>query len=187
MKSKSAHFEYFECNLRRLAFWALAAVVALGSTIQEGYAQQALAIDPSSPATLYAGEYGGGVFKSSNGGTSWSASSSGLTNLGVLCIVIDPSNTANLYVGTAKGGVFKSSNGGASWGASNTGFPNTDVRALVIDPSNPATLYAGVDSPGSGVYKSSNGGASWSASNTGLFSVSYLPVFALAVGDHEKT
>src|ERR1035441_2875425 len=118
MKSKSAHFEYFECNLRRLAFWALAAVVALGSTIQEGYAQQALAIDPSSPATLYAGEYGGGVFKSSNGGTSWSASSSGLTNLGVLALVIDPSSPATLYAGTINGGVFKSRPGGASWSRS---------------------------------------------------------------------
>jgi uncharacterized protein (TIGR03437 family) len=167
--------------MRRLAFWALAGIVVLGATIQKGYAQQAMAIDPSNPATLYAAEYGGGVFKSGNGGASWSASSSGLTNLGVLCLVIDPSNPATLYVGTVKGGVFKSSNGGASWSASNTGFPNTDVRALAIDPWNPATLYAGVDSPGSGVYKSSNGGASWIASNTGLFSVSYLPVFALAI------
>jgi uncharacterized protein (TIGR03437 family) len=167
---------------RRLALWALAGVLALVATIQRGFAQQALAIDPSSPATLYAAEYGGGVFKSINGGASWSASSSGLTNLGVLALVIDPSNPATLYAGTVNGGLFKSSNGGASWSASNPGLPY-DVRALAIDPWNPATLYAGIDAipNGGGVFKSSNGGVSWSASNTGLFSVSSLPVFALAI------
>ena len=175
MKSQSAHIER---TLRRLAFWALAGVVALGATIQEGYAQQALAIDPSNPATLYAAEYGGGVFKSSNGGASWSASSSGLTNLGVLALVIDPSNPATLYVGTIKGGVFKSSNGGASWNSSNTVLPS-DVRALAVDPWNPSTVYAGID--GGGVFKSSDGGASWSASSTGLFTVSSCPVFALVI------
>jgi uncharacterized protein (TIGR03437 family) len=165
-----------------LAFWALAGVLALGATIQEGYAQQALAIDPSNPATLYAAEYGGGVFKSSNGGASWSASSSGLTNLGVLALVIDPSNPATLYAGTIKGGVFKSSNGGASWSASNTVLPY-DVRALAVDPWNPSTLYAGIDAipNGGGVFKSTDGGASWSASSAGLFTVSYCPVFALAI------
>ncbi|MBZ5728082.1 MAG: IPT/TIG domain-containing protein [Acidobacteriia bacterium] len=168
--------------MRRLALCALAGVLALGATIQNGYAQQALAIDPSNPATLYAAEYGGGVFKSINGGASWTASSSGLTNLGVLALVVDPSNPATLYAGTTKGGVFRSTNGGASWSASNPGLPY-DVRALAIDPWNPATLYAGIDagSNAGGVYKSSNGGASWSASNSGLFSVAYLPVFALAI------
>ena len=39
----------------------------------------ALAIDPSNPATLYAGTERGGVFKSTNGGSSWTAVNSGLT------------------------------------------------------------------------------------------------------------
>ena len=118
-----------------------------------------------------------------------SASSSGLTNLGVLALVIDPSNPATLYVGTIEGGVFKSSNGGASWSASNTGLPSTDVHAMAIDPWNPATLYAGIDSGGlfngvlngGGVFESSNGGASWSASDTGLITTSDTAVFALAI------
>ena len=40
----------------------------------------ALAIDPLTPTTLYAGTYGGGVFKSTDGGASWSAVNTGLTN-----------------------------------------------------------------------------------------------------------
>ena len=40
----------------------------------------ALAIDPKTPATLYAGTYNGGVFKSTNGGGNWSAVNTGLTD-----------------------------------------------------------------------------------------------------------
>ncbi len=39
----------------------------------------ALAIDPATPSTLYAGTIGGGVFKSTNGGGAWSAVNTGLT------------------------------------------------------------------------------------------------------------
>ncbi len=40
-----------------------------------------LAIDPQTPITLYAGTWGGGVFKSTDGGGHWSALNTGLTNL----------------------------------------------------------------------------------------------------------
>ena len=45
----------------------------------EGGMIHALAIDPATPSTLYAGTYGGGVFKSTNGGAAWSAVNTGLT------------------------------------------------------------------------------------------------------------
>ena len=63
----------------------------------------ALAIDPTTPSTLYAGTYGGGVFKSTNGGASWSAANSGLTNLDVYALAINPTM---LYAGTWYGGAF---------------------------------------------------------------------------------
>src|SRR5438309_6849213 len=60
----------------------------------------ALAIDPVTPATLYAGTYRGGVFKSTNGGESWSAVNTGLPNGdGWFSLVIDPQTPATLYVG----------------------------------------------------------------------------------------
>jgi photosystem II stability/assembly factor-like uncharacterized protein len=54
----------------------------------------ALAIDPLTPTTLYAGTYGGGVFKSMDGGVSWSAS--GLTNIytSVTALAIDAAKLA---------------------------------------------------------------------------------------------
>ncbi|MDN5273936.1 hypothetical protein QTO31_18365 [Chloroflexus sp. MS-CIW-1] len=73
----------------------------------------ALAIDPTTPSTLYAGAYGGGVFKSTNGGATWSAVNTGLSNKEVWALAIDPINTNTIYVATY-GGVFKSANGGAT-------------------------------------------------------------------------
>jgi len=66
----------------------------------------ALAIDPQTPATLYAGTWRGGVFKSANGGGSWSAANSGLTSRTVLALAIDPQTPTTLHAGTDGGGVF---------------------------------------------------------------------------------
>ncbi len=67
-----------------------------------------------------------GVFKSTNGGGSWTAINSGLTNPYVLALAFDPSATTTIYAGT-NGGVFKSTNGGESWTAINTGLTNISV------------------------------------------------------------
>jgi len=78
----------------------------------EGGNVSALAIDPATPATLYAGTWGGGVFKSTNGGESWSAVNTGLTNTDVRALAIDPDTPATLYAGTWGGGVFSIQQGG---------------------------------------------------------------------------
>src|SRR5205807_9211166 len=54
----------------------------------------ALAIDPQTPATLYAGTAGGGVFKSANAGGSWGAVNTGLTASRVRALAIDPQTPA---------------------------------------------------------------------------------------------
>jgi len=74
-----------------------------------------LAIDPKMPTTLYAGTDGGGVYKSTNGGASWtavsSASDSGMTSTTIVSLAIDPEMPTTLYAGT-NNGVFRSTNGG---------------------------------------------------------------------------
>jgi photosystem II stability/assembly factor-like uncharacterized protein len=67
---------------------------------------QALAVDPSNPATVYAGTAAGGVFKSVDAGGSWSAINSGLTNTGIRALVVDPVAPSTIYVATFGGGVF---------------------------------------------------------------------------------
>jgi photosystem II stability/assembly factor-like uncharacterized protein len=123
-----------------------------------------LAIDPTNPDTVYAGEYLTGVFKTTNGGVSWSPINTGLSNLRVSGIAIDPRTPTVLYVGTDIG-VFKSTTGGASWNLSNSGRV-VDTAILAVDPLMTARIYAG--GAASGVFRSDDGAANWSASNTGI-------------------
>jgi hypothetical protein len=76
-----------------------------------------LAIDPIDPATLYAGVRGGGVFKSSDGGGTWTAINDGLpAGIVVNALAVDRQIPSTLYAG-ANQGVFKSTNGGEVWEA----------------------------------------------------------------------
>jgi uncharacterized repeat protein (TIGR01451 family) len=135
----------------------------------------ALAIDPATPATLYAGTYDG-VFKSANSGGSWSASNNGLPDFAFINdIVISPVNPSILYAavsGFPDNGVFKSANGGGSWSAVNTGLPaDRFVHDLAINPADPSTVYAVVFDSSielDKVYKTTNGGGSWNLASTGL-------------------
>jgi len=150
----------------------------------------AVAVSPASSATIYAatsqasvflnlsgpGAGAGGVFKSTNGGASWTRS---LSTPAAQTLVIDPVNPSTVYVGTLGAGVFKTTDGGATWNSANTGLPvSALVLSLAIDPSTPAILYAGTSgTSGERVFKTTNGGATWS--NTGLSSSQ--PVTALAM------
>jgi photosystem II stability/assembly factor-like uncharacterized protein len=122
----------------------------------EGVIAFVLALDPTTPTTLYAGTYGGGVFKSTDGGTSWSAVNTGLTSPTVQALALDPTTPTTLYAGTW-GGVFKSTDGGGSWSSASTGltcggFP-CGVSALALDPQTPTTVYAGTSG---GVFRRRN-------------------------------
>jgi len=119
----------------------------------------AVAVDPSDSQILYAGTWGGGIFKSVNGGAGWTpASNGGLSNAYIFSITIDPATPKTLYAATNGDWIFKSTDGGDSWTQFNSGLTSRVVQSLVIDPNNPQTLYAGT---GNGVFKSSNGGSSW--------------------------
>ncbi len=107
--------------------------------------------------TIFAGT-GGGVYLSSNNGSSWV--NSGSTNLDVYALAISGNN---IFAGTYGGGVYLSSNNGSSWTAVNSGLTNLNVFALAIKGD---TIFAGTY--GGGVYLSSNNGSSWTAVNSGL-------------------
>src|SRR5437899_11548906 len=91
----------------------------------EGGTINALAIDPQTPSTLYTGTNGAGVFQSPDGGASWRAINSGLTDTIIKALAIDPVAPSALHAGASMGGVFLSTDGGASWSAINTGHTST--------------------------------------------------------------
>src|SRR5215813_500838 len=129
----------------------------------EGAQVTSLAIDPTAPIILYAATSNGGVFKTTNGGSSWSSVNVGLTNTNVSVVAIDPLTPTTLYAGTSGSGVFKSIDAGGSWRVINDGLTDSYVTALAVNPQTPSTIYVGT---GSGVFKTTDGGNRWSS--TGL-------------------
>ncbi len=116
-----------------------------------------LALDPTSPSTLYAGVSGAGVYKTTDGGANWASSSTGLAGSNFInALAIHPTNPAILYAGDLCDGFYISINSGGSWTASNSGLFDTCVTALAVDPSNPSRILAGTFSR---VARSINGGA----------------------------
>lgn len=130
---------------------------------------QTVAIDKNSPATIYAGTgANGGIFKSTNGGLTWSPLNVGFT-ASCPAIVIDPTSTNIVYAAliaqNTGTGVYKSIDAGNTWTSVSSGISGNSVTALAIDPQNHLTLYAGSTF---GLFKTTNGGTSWAGASTGL-------------------
>lgn len=146
-----------------------------------GYSQIAvpMAIDPSTPHTLYLGlslqiidpdcpvpSVANGIFKSTDGGANWVHASNGLMRLGddaasshasVLTLALAPSLPHRLYAatwytddaGSSVSRIYRSDDGGANWAERSVGVIGQDVRALLVDPANADVVYAAA--AGSGV------------------------------------
>lgn len=136
---------------------------------------RALAIDASRPATMYAGGVSGGVWKTTNGGSSWSSASTGLENVAVNSMVIRPGKPKTLFVGTGEGyfretvrgtglplrggGIFRTTRAGKQWErlASTAGEDFWFVNDLEFSADG-ERLYAATRS---GVFRSDDQGTSW--------------------------
>jgi TonB family protein len=117
----------------------------------------AVATDPNSPATIYAST-SLGIYKTTDGGTSWRPSGS-MTQITLLAV--DPRNPSVVYASNRVAS-FKSSDSGATWKQL-----DQVARQIVFDPQNSSTLYiAGAR----GISKSTDGGNSWTDVLPGSFS-----------------
>ena len=129
-----------------------------------------MAVDPFNPDVVYAGSWGGGVFRSTNQGNIWTWAGSGLGNYLIDSLAIDPTDGRILYAGTHAGGVYKSTDSGKHWLLAGHGIQDgAAVYAIAIHPGNPQVVYAGTRKTGNGLnlpyggvlYKSIDGGGSW--------------------------
>lgn len=145
----------------------------------------AIAIDPRDPSTLYVGGAQGGVWKTLDGGASWTPLTDGECSLAMGALALDPVNPDIVYAGTGElhfsqdsyygCGVLRSLDGGATWqqmGASefDTSTGGARVSKLIVDPTTAGSavstvLYA---STSFGVYRSPDSGTTWTRVLTGI-------------------
>ncbi|MGV3765785.1 MAG: VPS10 domain-containing protein [Chitinophagaceae bacterium] len=149
-------------------------------------------IDPLSPNTVYAGAIGNpfaahperGVFKTTDGGTTWNKILYTNDSSGVGDMVMDPSNPNKLLVamwqhfrtpysfksGGKGSGLYLTFDGGKTWEklGKEHGLPEGDYGriGLTISRSNPNRIYALVEATKNGLYKTDDGGKNWSLVNS---------------------
>jgi len=117
-----------------------------------------IVIDPDEPAMVYAGTYGGGVFRSDDYGEVWNSVSTGTSSLLYTnCVAIDPADPAIVYAG-ANSGVYRSANHGTTWIEKATGLTNKTTNCLAVSPSSSSVVYAGTNG---GLWRSENSGDTW--------------------------
>ncbi|WP_333807944.1 T9SS type A sorting domain-containing protein [Flavobacterium sp.] len=125
-------------------------------------------VDPSNPSTIYLGSPAGGIWKSTNNGTTWIPLTDELPQIGVSGIAVDYSNSNTIYIATGDKdagdtysvGVYKSIDGGLTWNPTGTMGASNPSRAgdIIIHPTNNQILWCATNN---GIFKTTNAGASW--------------------------
>ncbi len=147
-------------------------------TTPTGVWQHCVIVNPTNEQIMYVGTDGNGVYKSTDGGATFTAANTGLTNLTVFNMAISASNPNVIYLGTSQtgsgAGMYITTNAGVSWTQINSGIVETSIAvgALAVDPTNPAVAYMAifdglVDSQ-VGLYKTTNSGTTWVPATTGI-------------------
>jgi photosystem II stability/assembly factor-like uncharacterized protein len=142
-----------------------------------GGRSRSLVVHPGNDNIWWVGAVGGGIWKTTNSGNTWTCLTDHLPVLSVCALDICISSPDILYAGTGEGfyngdavigdGIFKTTDGGNTWQqlgstASNTNFRY--VNRIIVDPDNPDIVLAATNR---GLYRSVNGGDSW----TEVFSI----------------
>lgn len=135
-----------------------------------------IAFHPTIANTFWVGTPAGGLWKTIDGGATWSTNTDNLPVLGISDIAIDPTNANIMYIATGDGdaalslqngfgdtksiGVLKSTNGGLTWSAVLTASvtQNILIRRLLINPTNPQILLAATSV---GIWRTNDGGTTW--------------------------
>jgi len=147
----------------------------------------AIAVDPANSKHVYLGGAVGGVWETTDGGSTWTPLTDNQVTLSIGSIAIDPTNTQIIYVGTGEqdylnsyygAGILRSKDGGATWmqlgqadfvGPFSAGAGGAYIGSLAVDTKT-GYLFAGVLSTGplgSGIYQSTDGGSTWTVSLSG--------------------
>ncbi len=149
----------------------------------------AQAVDPRNSSVVYLGAAQGGVWKTADGGSTWTVLTDTQPSLAVGALALDPSNPDIVYVGTGEEnfsydsyygvGILKSTNAGSTWtnlvgpfgGPVQAYLGGASIGALAVHPTNGSIVLAAVSiyysGSTAGIYRSTDGGSSWTTVLTG--------------------
>jgi photosystem II stability/assembly factor-like uncharacterized protein len=135
-------------------------------------------LDPTNDQIVYCGSASGGIWKSTNGGTSWTQIFNNQKTQCISDIEFDPTNHNTIWVATGEGnagggavmypgaGIYKSTDAGATW--TNMGLDTSYyIGRISIDSTNPNIIFVAVNgcrwgkNPQRGVYRTKDGGTTW--------------------------
>ena len=153
---------------------------------------ECVAFHPTDPNIMYVGTATGGVWRTTNKGSSWTAMSDHLPSLSIGGLAVHPSNGNIIYALTGDGdggnqwgyyvkergsGVFKSTDGGVNWEPSGLQFDRSGEEVygykLLIHPSNGNILHAATSN---GIYRTTDGGNNWTRVSVGEYQdIEYRP------------
>lgn len=154
-----------------------------------------IAVHPEDPATWYLAVGSGGVWKTTNAGTSWTPVFDDQPSYSIGAVAVDPSDPATVWVGTGENvsgrhvgwgdGVYRSRDGGTSW--ERAGLATSEhIGKILVDPRDGNIVFAAAEGPlwsaggERGLYRTGDGGTSWEAvltvdENTGVTDVEFDP------------
>jgi photosystem II stability/assembly factor-like uncharacterized protein len=135
-----------------------------------------IAFDPTDRSTWYIAVGSGGVWKTSNQGTTWKSVFDGQGSYSIGSVTVDPGNHHTIWVGTGENvsgrhvgygdGVYRSLDGGTTW--TNMGLANSEHIGMIrVDPRNSDVVFVAAQGPlwsaggDRGLYKTVDGGKTW--------------------------
>ncbi|TDI70685.1 MAG: glycosyl hydrolase, partial [Bacteroidetes bacterium] len=136
-----------------------------------------IAFHPSNANIIYLGMPAGGVWKTTDGGTTWSPMADILASIGVSGIAVDHTTPNSIYILTGDGdgantysiGVMKSTDGGATWGTTGLTWSVSSLNRgykLLMHPTNSNIMFAATTA---GILKTTDGWVTWSMVQAGSF------------------
>jgi len=190
-KNLDAYEKYKSANRTINDFW-----VFIGPSSIDGFGvgrADRIAFHPTLEDTYYVGSSGGGLWRTTNDGVSWTPLTDFIASVGISGVVVSWADPNDIYILTGDGdsdlqgglvdqfdyernsaGVYKSTDAGATW--TKTGILDTLVYLpfqLVMNPTNANVLLAATSK---GIYRTINGGNTWTRETVNpFFDVEYKP------------